>query len=397
MMLHPVQCYLKRTERLRSEQRLRCTRGIVATSAREALWDGKTYLNFSSNNYLGLSHHPIVIARSREYLERYGAGSGASQLISGNGALHGEVEAKVAALKGAESALIFPSGFQANAASLAALLDKRVLGCEALVFSDKLNHASIHDGCSLAGVRQIRYRHTDLNALETALRKHHDVNAPRFIVSETVFSMDGDVADVAGLAFLAKKYDALLYLDEAHATGILGKNGMGLAQNLGTEIPWISMGTFSKALGSSGAYIACASAVRDYLVNRATGFVYTTALAPAVLGAMDAALDLVPQLDKERAHLLCLAERLRAHLRADGLACLGQGTPIVPLVLGDDTKALQIFEILLTKGILAVPIRPPTVPEGSARIRLTLTSAHTLEDLDLLLAALGDVCAMTLA
>ncbi len=377
--------YRKCTNALRADNRFRSLREITILSPREALWDGKTYLNFSSNNYLGLTHHPMVIARSREYLETYGAGSGASQLVSGNGGLHWAIEQKIAKCKGSEAAILFASGFQANASVLSALLDKKILKSEPLVFSDKLNHASIHEGCALAQTKQIRYQHNNLDALETQLKKHQEVHATRFILSETVFSMDGDIADVAGLSFLAQKYGAILYLDEAHSTGILGKNGFGLAQDLGTSVPWVAMGTFSKALGASGAYVACTQDVRDFLVNKALGFIYTTAIPPAILGAVDAALDIVPQMNAERKHLSDLSFRVRKSLSEMGFQLLGAETPILPVILGADERALKAFESLLQRGILAVPIRPPTVPNGTSRLRITLSAAHSLQDVDSLI------------
>jgi 8-amino-7-oxononanoate synthase len=380
--------YAKFCEGLKEATRFRSLRESVVVSAREVEIDGKRLLNFSSNNYLGLSFHPGVIQRSREYLERYGVGSTASRLVCGNSALQGAIEAKLARAKGSETALLFQSGFQANLSVLGALFDRHVLGTTPLVFSDRLNHASLHAGCAQAGVRQLRYPHNDLNALETLLKKHENSVAPRFIVTESVFSMDGDIVDIEALAYLAQKYGATLFLDEAHATGVLGERGFGLAPQIGGRAPWISLGTCSKALGGSGAYVACSKTIRDFLVNRASGLIYSTALPPPVLGAIDAAIDHVPSLEEERKRLLGLSSVLRERLRASGFEVLGGGTPIVPVVVCENSRAMSLSDKLIDSGMFGIAIRPPTVPEGMARLRLSLTAAHTEEDVSRLVECL---------
>ncbi len=351
--------------------------------ARTLIVRGRRYLNVSSNDYLGLADHPALIARARDWARRYGAGATASRLVVGNLALFDRIEAKVAALKGKPAALVLASGFQANAAVLQALLDKTVLGAEPLVFTDRLNHASIHFGCQAADVRQIRYRHCDADHLAELLDKHGQEDRPKFIITDTVFSMDGTVAPMQRLGELARAHDAHLIADDAHATGVLGEGGKGMAGDADLVI-----GTFSKALGSFGAYVACSETMRDYLTNRCTGLVYSTGLPPPVLGAIDAALDLVPALDAERAHVAGLAETFRREARA-----LGYETPsttqIVPLILGEAKAALALMERLAEAGIWATAIRPPTVPKGTARLRIAFSAAHQTEDLDRLLSALA--------
>lgn len=343
-------------------------------------------LNVSSNDYLGLSRHPECIARACEYAHAWGAGSASSRLICGTLPIHEALEAKLARLKGSETALVMGSGFQTNSSVLAALLDRQALGAEPLVFADKLNHASMHEGCRLAGVRQIRFRHLDLNHLESLLTKHANATAPRFILSESVFSMDGDRTDVQVLASLADRFGAFLYLDEAHAVGVLGQRGLGLASGVAIAQGLI-MGTFSKALGSYGAYVCCSSTVREYLVNRAPGFIFSTALPPAALGAADAALDLILGMDTEREHLLWCAARFRTALHAHGLDTGLSDTQIVPVMAGEEARALRAMSALQDEGILAVAVRPPTVPPGSSRLRISLTARHSADDVDRLAEA----------
>lgn len=340
----------------------------------------RALLNFSSNDYLGLKTHPALIERSREWAGHFGAGCGSSRLVCGNLDIFEMLEEKTAKFKGREAALVLASGFQANATLLPALFDKSVLGREPLVFSDRLNHASIHHGCAAAGVKQIRYNHTDYDHLQALMEKYCDGKHPAFILSETVFSMDGDMADLTRLTGLAKKFGAMLVVDEAHATGALGPRGAGLAAAHSSGID-IVMGTFSKAMGGFGAYIACSKTMRDYLINRCAGLIYSTALPPAVLGAIDAALDIVPQMDKERAHLQNLGGNLRGALDALGIDCGASQTQIVPALTGTAEAALTLAEKLESNNILAAAIRPPTVPANKSRIRFSLCAAHGEDDL----------------
>ncbi|BAE51563.1 8-amino-7-oxononanoate synthase [Paramagnetospirillum magneticum] len=353
---------------------------------------GRELVNFSSNDYLGLSRHPEVVERSRRWLNEYGAGSGASRLVTGHLAAMEALEAKIARCKQTEAALILASGWQCNASVLPALLDKALWGAEPLVFADKLIHASLHAGLELSGARRYRYRHDDLDHLESLLKAHADKEGPRFIVTETVFSMDGDVTDMAALAALASRWDAFLYVDEAHATGVLGANGFGLSPGMGAEL---AMGTFSKGLGSFGAYVACSARLRHYLINRASGLIYATGLPPAVLGAIDAALDLVPRLEGERTRLQMMGRRLRDGLRAAGLDTGPSASQIVPLILGDEGRTLAVAKALEDRGILGIAIRPPTVPPGTSRIRFALSAVHSDADLDRLLAAILDAVEAT--
>jgi 8-amino-7-oxononanoate synthase len=271
---------------------------------------------------------------------------------------------------------------------LEALLDRNVLGAEPLVFADRLNHASMHFGCKAAGARQLRYRHCDASHLSELLSQYQGVGRPKFILTESVFSMDGDEPPLAEIARLAREHEATLIVDDAHATGILGAGGGGLSE--GADIV---IGTFSKALGSFGAFVACSKTQRDFLVNRCSGLIFSTALPPPVLGAIDAALDLVPDLDDDRAHVARLAACFRAGARELGLDTGTSSTQIVPLILGTPERALEAAERLRAAGFWATAIRPPTVPQGTARVRLAFTRAHQDDDVDRLLGTLEEIAA----
>jgi 8-amino-7-oxononanoate synthase len=348
---------------------------------------GRELIDFSSNDYLGLSHHPALAERAGDWAGRWGTGAGASRLVRGTLDLHARIEARIAELKGAEAALLFASGWQANAAIIPALIGAG--GGPALVFTDRLIHSSLHHGVLAAGARQIRYRHNDLGHLEAQLKARAAEPGRRFILTESVFSMDGDEADVVRLAAIADCYGAFLYLDEAHATGVLGPKGMGLSGLAPSGVDLV-MGTFSKALGGFGAYVAGSSALCDYLVNSCSGFIYSTALPPPVLGAIDAALDLVPGMDAERAHLAGLGRSLRNGLADLGMDTAGSTTQIVPAIVGDAAETLELSRKLEEGGVLAIAIRPPTVPKGSSRIRFGLSAAHSATDVALALELLRE-------
>ncbi len=374
-----------------------CT-GLEASERRRSLTAGPSrsgqaiLADFSHNDYLGFATDPALIEAGHAAARRYGIGSTGSRLLSGNLPPHVELEYAIAAAKGTEAALIFNSGYQANSSALAALLDARVLGAEPLVFSDRLNHASLHHACQLMNVRQIRYRHNDLRHLRELLDAHREENRPKFIVAETVFGMDGDMLDMPALAELADEFDAFLYLDEAHATGVLGHAGYGLAcghmRRADGQSRGVAMGTFSKALGAAGAYVACSTRVRDYLINRCTGFIYSTAPSPAVIGAVQAAWARLPELDTQRAQLMQRAQALRSRLHALGFDTGTSCTHIIPLIVGTEEAALDLKAWLLDRGIVTSAIRPPTVPPHTARVRIALSLSHKDIELDALCGAL---------
>ena len=348
--------------------------------------DGTMLLDFSSNDYLGLAQHSLLKQRAIEWTERHGTGAGASRLVTGTSPLHVAVERKLAAFKGSEAALIFASGWQANAAVIPAIVQAAP---GALLFTDRLIHASLHHGCAAAGVRQIRFRHNELDHLESLLSDRQDQPGPRIIVTESIFSMDGDGHDLARLVALAKAHDAFLILDEAHATGVTGPRGAGLSAAVPGDVDLV-IGTFSKAFGAFGAYVSGSQLLCDYLVNACSGFIFSTAPPPAVLGAIDAGLDLVPTMDAERAHLVAMADRVRSHLRVAGFDTGASSSQIIPLVIGDAAETLALSRRLEEQGILAAAIRPPSVPPGSSRLRLALRATHDAADIGRLLDSLAE-------
>lgn len=366
--------------------------------------DGQECVDFSSNDYLGLARHPSLIAAACEWTGRFGAGSGASRLITGNHPANALIESRVARLKQCEAALVMPSGFSANSTVLAAILDQRLHGRESgaarvRVFADRLVHASIHFGIEAAGQRQIRFRHNDLEHLSTLLRESatRDPDVLPIIVTESVFSMDGDCANIAGLRELAAQFDAVLYIDEAHATGVLGPGGAGLAAQSPASASKlhgeIVVTTFGKALGSFGACVACSHELREYLVNRCAGLIYATALPPAVLGSVLAALDLLPELEPQRRHVQQLAEWFRTQMSGYGYDVGKSASQIVPLMIGDDDRAMQVAGQLRQRGFLVVAIRPPTVPTGTSRLRVSFSAAHTMEQVEQFASACREVLA----
>ncbi len=337
--------------------------------------EGRHTLLLCSNNYLGLANHPALREAAERALRDFGAGAGASRLISGSMRLHHEIEERLAGFKGTMAALLFNSGYQANVGTIAALL-----GRGDAVFSDELNHASIIDGCRLSRAEVMVYPHCDLDALERLLGASRARR--RLIVTDTVFSMDGDTAPLRGICDLADRYGAMVMVDEAHATGVLGPTGAGLveAEGLRGRID-VQMGTLGKALGSFGAYVAASRPVIDLLINKARSFVYSTALPPPVVAAAGAALTLVRQEPERRQRLVENGVWLVERLRKLGLSPGGSCGHIVPVFFGDAQTTMQAAQRLLREGVFVQGIRPPTVPPGTSRLRVTVTAAHTRTDL----------------
>ncbi|MDO8448930.1 MAG: 8-amino-7-oxononanoate synthase [Rhodoferax sp.] len=353
--------------------------------------NGRTLIDASSNDYLGLSRHPLVMSRAADWAARHGAGAPASRLVTGTRDITLAVEEKLASFKGCEAALLFSSGFQANATVIPALarLGGKIGAGDTAIFSDALNHASIVHGCRVARAKTHVFGHNDLQHLDDLLRQHAAKPGRTLILTESVFSMDGDRADLPALVALAERHGAALYVDEAHASGVLGPQGRGLAAECKGGVD-IVMGTLGKAFGAFGAYVAGSRALIDWLVNSCPGFIYTTALPPAVLGAVDAALDLVPGMDAERARLAQNAQRLRDALALRNYDTLGSTTQIVPAVIGSEADALAAARRLEDAGILAIAIRPPTVAAGTSRLRLTLNGALGEADMQQLLKAVTE-------
>ena len=330
-------------------------------------------LDFSSNDYLALTLHQSVIENSRRFLDSFGAGSGAARLMSGDLEIHHHLEAEVARFKGKESALLFGAGYLANTGVIPALA-----GRGDVIFSDRLNHASIYDGCLLSGARLIRFRHNNLNHLEECLEKHRGNFQQALVVVESIYSMDGDRCPLKRLIELKSCYSFILMVDEAHATGVFGRSGGGVIEEDGVaDHVDISMGTFGKALGSYGSYVAASEEMVRYLVNRARTFIYSTALPPAVIGASLAAISVVREDRKMRSALHKKATLFKKILQQAGLNQDFGPSQIVPLLVRDSNVALELAADLRKKGIFATPVRPPTVPRGTARLRFSVTLHHS--------------------
>ena len=346
---------------------------------------GRRLVNLCSNDYLGLAADPRLVDGAASAARREGAGAGAARLVAGDLPVHGALERRLADFKKTEAALLFSSGYHANAGVLAALADR-----EDAIFSDRLNHASIVDGCRLSFARTLRYPHCDLAALARLLA---ETKARRkLVVTDAVFGMDGDAAPLAQLAELCDRHAAMLYVDEAHATGILGPTGAGWAEAEGvTERVDALMGTLGKALGSFGAFVAGSSRLADWLTSRARTFVFTTALPPAACGAALAALDVVAAEPERRARLGALSQRMKEGLGELGFDMGRVVAPIFPVVLGEEAVALEASRRLRERGYFARAIRPPTVPSGTSRLRVSLTAGHTAEQVDGFLSALREV------
>lgn len=366
--------------RLEEQSLTRQLRPMTHGADRAGTWieiAGKPLLNLSSNNYLGLANDRRLADASIQAVNQWGAGAGASRLVTGNHRLYEELEQALAQWKGREAALVFANGYQANTGVISALV-----GRGDAVFSDRLNHASIVDGIILSRAEHYRYRHNDPEHLEYLLRQHRDARR-KMIVTDSIFSMDGDMAPLADLVELRDRYDAWLMVDEAHAGGVRGVRGEGLCHELGVhDRVDVIMGTFSKAFGVYGAYVCADQSLIRYLTAKSRSLVYSTALPPSVIASVQAAHAIVVEEQWRRERLKEHARRLRQQLRERGFVVEGEDTPIIPFRIGDNETTLRFSRLLEEAGVAAVAIRPPTVPEGTARLRLTVMATHTQSELD---------------
>ncbi len=346
--------------------------------------NGKKVILLCSNNYLGLANHPFVKKAANKAIKEFGCGSGASRLISGSMMLHDELEKKIARFKGTKSALVFNSGYQANTGAISALMKKRDI-----IFCDELNHASIIDGCKISGAETVMCPHKDMNALERLLKNSNRFKK-KLIVTDGIFSMDGDLAPLPDIVFLAKKYSAFTMVDDAHATGVFGKNGKGTIEhfNLQSNEIDIQMGTLGKALGGFGAYIAGSNELIDYLINRARPFIYTTALPPSIPAASLAAIEMIQSKPDLRKKLWRNVNYFKRGLQKRGFKNFNSQSQIIPIIVGNSKKVVMASEYLFNKGVFVVGIRPPAVPRKKERLRITIMSLHTRKDLDYALDAL---------
>lgn len=347
--------------------------------------DGKEVILLCSNDYLGLASHPLVKEAAIRAVEIFGAGAGASRLVSGNMEPHAELEERIRRFKGTEAALLFNSGYNANMGCITALADRSTE-----IFSDRLNHASIVDACVLSRAKIKRYPNRDMDSLESMLKLSKA--RKKLIVTDSVFSMDGTIAPLKEIAGLLERYNAMLLVDDAHATGVLGKRGTGSLEHLGIDHPSIiQMGTLGKALGSFGAFIAGPEELIELLISRARPFIYTTALPPAVCASATKAIDIIEENPAIREKLLENTLFFKKGLEAERLDIMGSATQIIPVKVGDAGKTMDLSRKLLERGVFIQGIRPPTVPEGTSRLRITLTATHTKEDLEYALSSIKEV------
>jgi len=338
--------------------------------------DGRPVLSFCSNDYLGLASHPALRAVLKDAIELAGVGSGASHLVTGHHRFHDDLEEALAEFVGLPSALLFSTGYMANLAAICGLM-----GRNDALFADKLNHASLNDGAVLSRANLHRYPHNDLAALERLLASSSA--ARKMVITDAVFSMDGDVAPLHGLLDLCERHDAWLLIDDAHGFGVLGPQGRGSLAHLGLQSPRIIyMATLGKAAGVSGAFIAAAKVVIDYLMQHARTYIFTTAMPPSLAAAALQSLKLIELSEDGRAHLRQLIALLSSRLKFRRWQLMDSATPIQPLLIGSNDDAVKVSEQLLEKGILVPAIRPPTVPKGSARLRISLSAAHTTDDVE---------------
>jgi 8-amino-7-oxononanoate synthase len=360
--------------RLRAEGLWRDVRTIKSLPDGWCEVDGRRVRNLSSNDYLNLAHDPRVIAAAKDALDDAGVGAGASALVSGRSPWHEQLEATICDFEGTEAAILFPSGYAANVGTVSSLVSD-----QDVVFCDRLNHASLVDGCRMSGARLRVYRHDRLEVLERELAKSSG-GGRRWIVTDTVFSMDGDLAPLPELCNLAERFDACLIVDEAHGTGVFGANGRGVCEHFGVEDRVaVRVGTLSKAIGTLGGFAACSNAVRDWLWHSARTQVFSTALPPAICAAATKSFDLIRDEPERREHLHALSREFRGLV--SGRLCTDGDGPIVPVRTDEPEAAQRQAATLLKNGFLVGAIRPPTVPRGTSRLRICLTAACGQEEL----------------
>jgi len=376
----------QRLDDLRDAGLLRRTRLVSGPQGPRVVLDGKPVLLLCSNNYLGLADHPRVREAAADAAMRWGAGTGASRLVSGTMTVHQKLEERLAAFEHTDSAVLFGSGYMANLGVIGALAG--VTGPETVIFSDALNHASIIDGCRLAKARTVVYDHADVEHLATLMRQYAD--KPMIVVTDSVFSMDGDVAPLADLVRLAQRHGARIVVDEAHATGCLGPDARGVVAEAGLEGQVdVLVGTLGKALGSYGAYAACDEETAELLQNAARPFIFSTALGPPQAAAALAALELIVEQPSRAEKLQANADFLRDELAREGFDVSGGSTHIIPIVIGPADQTVRVCEAALEEGVFAQAIRPPTVPPGTSRLRLAVMATHSREELREAAHALG--------
>ncbi len=370
--------FLKETlDDLNTRSLKRTLKPVDGVQSARIIIDGKNVLNLCSNNYLGLADDKRLEQAAMEAIKKEGLGSGASRLVCGNMESHRALEMTLAKFKGTESAIVFSTGYMANVGIISSLYNRHDA-----IFSDKLSHASITDGILLSGAELKRYPHNDMEALEAFLKKA-DSKGKRVIITDSVFSMDGDIAPLDKIVRLAKKYHTAVMVDEAHALGVFGKNGKGLAEHFGLEKEIdIQMGTLSKAAGAFGAYCCGSKELIEFLVNKARSFIYTTGLPPVICAAAARAIDIIQAEPLLRQKLWDHTHFVQNELRRLGFDIMNSQSPIIPILVKDSKLAVEFSKRLFDEGIFVSAIRPPTVPQNTARLRVTVMAAHSRQDLE---------------
>lgn len=382
-MNDPLDWILEELKEINDKNLYRTLTHIETGQSPEITINGKNHILLSSNSYLGLSVDPGVVEAARLALEKYGTGSGGSRLVSGSSDLHHELEERLSRFKNTEAAILFSSGYLANIGTISSLV-----GEGDIVYSDELNHASIIDGCRLSRARIRIFRHLDTGHLSSLLESDTNIGSKKLILTDTVFSMDGDLAHLPELCGLAAKHGAMLMVDEAHATGVLGERGSGATEHFGVEnrVP-IVMGTLSKATGSLGGYIAGSQQLIDFIRNRVRSYIFDTSLPAPSLAASIAAIDIIENEPERREHLWRLIKRFKGELQALGLKILPSDSAVVPVLIGEAKLAVEFAAVLREKGVFTPAVRPPSVPHGMSRIRATLMAMHTDKHIDTALEA----------
>jgi 8-amino-7-oxononanoate synthase len=372
-------------QHLESEGLLRYRRMVEGPHGTHLKADGRDFVSFCSNDYLGLASHPLLVAAACEGAELYGVGAGASHLVSGHNKAHNLVEAKLAEFVGLPQALLFSTGYMANLGVVTALV-----GRDDVLFADKLNHASLNDAALLSRAKLRRYPHLDMRALGKQLAVSG--GRRKLVLSDAVFSMDGDIALVPELLAMCEHHDAWLLLDDAHGFGVLGREGGGALSHFRVNSPRIIyMGTLGKAAGVFGAFVAGEKEVIQTLIQRARSYVYTTATPPLLAHTLLKSLDLIRAESARRTHLADLIALLKNRLRLEHWRLLPSQTPIQPLIIGESRSAVKVSEALTEAGILVPAIRPPSVPQGTARLRISLSAAHSTDDVGRLVSTLHEL------
>jgi len=365
---------------------IRKLRSFSTGNESEVVMNGKKFLLFSSNNYLGLATDSRLKKKATEGISKYGTGAGGSRLTTGNFDIHEQLESEIADFKKTEAAIVFSSGYLANVGVISS-----VVKTGDTIFSDAWNHASIIDGCRLSKAKTIVYEHADMADLERKLRQSYG-DGKKLIVTDGVFSMDGDIAPLPKIVELAKEYKAYIMIDDAHATGVLGNDGCGTADYFGLkeEIDF-TVGTLSKAIGAEGGFVSTSSIAKNYLLNNARSFIFQTALSPSAIEAAREGISIIQNEPERRKQLLKNAQYLRLKLEESGFVIKEGETPIISLIIGGSHEAMQFSAKLMDEGVFIPAIRPPTVPKGSSRLRITVMATHTIEQLDMVISKIKKI------